>query len=373
MENETRVLVVALLIVSLGVAVVWLKPSVDERLAPEPIAAWVAIAAGEGPEDVEVADIGPVVLAAGEPFRLYAVLEARDRQGRSVYYTEAPALRFTAAGASDESTTVPDAAVRRWDRLPHVKVRWFTVEGPQPFFEVDAADLASFGLRTYYRPDWPNTWSLPGVVDAAFDNHLDRGEATDRAPPGFGTQRFHVRIELYANDKTTLPQVRIASWAAEALPDQVARFPTVIATLPGSLAPASRVFGLTQLALQPPSSSESVATLRRLAAQGLAFDRLTVLGDLLRESGVALDDQVWESVDLGSGLGWPAQAGAGDLLRVGERVVVLFADRGTIGVVDYDDLCLDFVRGAVVRRLGDVFSGEGLVVELQRLPDDVLP
>jgi hypothetical protein len=30
-------------------------------------------------------------------------------------------------------------------------------------------------------------------------------------------------------------------------------------------------------------------------------------------------------------------------------------------VIDYGDLCLDFLEGAAIRRLREVFSGEGLV------------
>ena len=50
----------------------------------------------------------------------------------------------------------------------------------------------------------------------------------------------------------------------------------------------------------------------------------------------------------------------GDLVRVGDRIVVLYSDRGEPGVVDYDDLCFDFVQGAEVRSLGDVFGSDDL-------------
>jgi hypothetical protein len=53
----------------------------------------------------------------------------------------------------------------------------------------------------------------------------------------------------------------------------------------------------------------------------------------------------------------------GDLLRVGARVVVIYADRGQQSVLDYEDLCFDFAAGAIVRALGDVFSGEDSVLE----------
>ena len=52
---------------------------------------------------------------------------------------------------------------------------------------------------------------------------------------------------------------------------------------------------------------------------------------------------------------------AGDLLRVGERWVVLLEDRGISGRADRDDLCLDFDKGPRVNRIGDVFTGDGLI------------
>ena len=52
---------------------------------------------------------------------------------------------------------------------------------------------------------------------------------------------------------------------------------------------------------------------------------------------------------------------SGDLLRAGERLVVLYEDRGTFGVLDAADLCFDFFKGAAVRRLDEVFSGDGLL------------
>ena len=54
------------------------------------------------------------------------------------------------------------------------------------------------------------------------------------------------------------------------------------------------------------------------------------------------------------------------MLRVGDRVVVLWRDAGNDGVLSYDDLAFDYVHGASVRALGEVFSGDG-EVELARL------
>ena len=48
-------------------------------------------------------------------------------------------------------------------------------------------------------------------------------------------------------------------------------------------------------------------------------------------------------------------------MQVGARWVVLYRDAGRVGVLDPEDLCLDFDQGASIRRLSDVFSGEGEV------------
>jgi len=49
------------------------------------------------------------------------------------------------------------------------------------------------------------------------------------------------------------------------------------------------------------------------------------------------------------------------LVRVGERVVILAADHGLPGYLDRDDLCIDFDRGIAVRRLGEIFVGDGQI------------
>ena len=67
-------------------------------------------------------------------------------------------------------------------------------------------------------------------------------------------------------------------------------------------------------------------------------------------------------VDLAGGPRWgPTGVSPGDLLRVGERIVVLVEDLGTPEQLDYSDLCFDYFRGAKIKPLREVFVGEGLV------------
>lgn len=359
MDSQTRILVGAILVLTLLAAVVYLSPTIDEKLLqPKLTGAWVAIEV----DGAGHADIGVVRIDAGTPFELHAVLEATTRGGDPVYYTEAPQLRFLDADGTPRP--VPADAVKTWDRRPSVRQRWFTVEGRQPFLRLAAGeDAAAHRIELFFRPDWPNEWSVAGVVEAANDDQLDVGSRLDPKAQEFGTQRFHVRIELYSDDESVLPDERIASPGPDTLAAEPETFSTVVASLPAALAPASRVFGLTQIQAPAEASAELRAGLTALADRGLAFTRLTLLRDQLRQA----DETPWRELDLGSAPAWGSAVAPGDLLRVGERVVVLFRDDGEPGVLDYEDLCFDFAAGATVRALSDVFSGEDPVLEHRAL------
>ena len=252
-----------------------------------------------------------------------------------------------------------------WKRSRPVKVRWFTVEGRRPYVELPPDGIGAFELQEFLRSDWPLSWSVPGEIDAANDNHLtiDSPEKAQR----FGTQRYHVRIELYSEEDALIPVEVIRSWGISELKQEIDRFPTVSLMLPSPAGPASRVFGLTQLEPPPGAGPELLQQIEELADHHVAFSRLTLLRDQIRTAGRRLEDLEWIDVDLAGDARWGEQASPGDLLRVGDRVVVLYQDRGTPGLVDYADLCFDFVRGISVRALSDVFVGSGTTVELASL------
>lgn len=325
----------------------WLVPRVSEELAPQLRAAAVAIEV----EGSGVAVIGPAEIERGTDFTLHGVLIAAARDGAAVYYTRAPRLRV-------DGTEVPAAALRRWDRPQHVKVRWFSVEGGQLFRKVgpDEDLSAAFALESIFRPEWPEAWSIPGEISSSNDNLEDLTRQRD-----FGTQRYQVRFETYEDSESLLPRQRFDSPGPQSLTGESAHFPTVFQALPGRIAPASLVFGLSQLELPPDPSSDQLAAADALARKHLAFTRLTVLRDLLQTAGRRFEQLSWRGIDLRGEISWEKDAMAGDLLRVGERVVVLYEDRGTLGVVDYGDLCFEFVQGASIRPLGEVFEGDGLV------------
>lgn len=336
-----------------------LLPSAKESLAPELVGAHVAIL----PAGAEAAVVGPVEIDAGDDFTLHAVLEARDRSGEPVYYTEAPALVIGGERA-------PGEALRLWDRPRVLKVFWFTVEGFSPFVKLEAAEqLDRFYFTEFFRPEWPSSWSVQGRLAPKFSEALaqDPMAEEDRS---FGTQRYQVRIELFADEDALTAEERYVSMGADALPDRVESFPTVYAALPGAAGPASLAFGLTQL--EPPEGAgpELTRRLAALARQRLAFSRLPLIRQVIRSGGESRGELSWKSVDLASGPAWAGEGGAGspvkrgDLVRAGARVVVLYRDhreRGTPGRLDREDLCFDYERGASVRSLSEVFTGEGLV------------
>lgn len=345
--KDRRLLWIVLAVLVVGVAALLLTPKVQETLGPQPSSALVAIE----PEGSGVAEVGVVRLEAEAPFRLHAVMVAEDRDGNAVYYTEAPALRI---GGED----VPAEALLQWSGRLEAKVRWFTVEGTVPYVELDPGqDLSRFKLTEIFRPQWPNAWSIPGRLEPANDDSFARQGARRDNP--FGTQRYHVRIELFGRENRLVPEERFQSPGADAARDEPATFPTVIASLPGDLGPPSEVFGLTQI--QPPAEGADPSLnqrLRELTGARLAFSQVTVLDAFLRGVDRNVETLTWTRVDLEAGTPWPEP---GSLVRVGDRVVVLFEDAGEAGVLDRQDLCFDYALGAMVRPLSAVYSGGGEV------------
>ncbi|MFQ5527961.1 MAG: hypothetical protein ACE5GX_17100 [Thermoanaerobaculia bacterium] len=334
------------------VVVVFLLGKVSESVSPEPVALWVAIQ----PAGSATAYVGPVELPAGSAFKLHAVVEAESFKGERIYYTEADQLEFP--------DRVPEtSAIRRWHRALEPRTLWFTVDGSPPFRTLAAGKTPEPpGFEETFRADWAQAWTVSGDLRPVVENYLPDSERAERSVR-FGTQRFHVRMEFFANRGDLVPQLRLQSWGAEELPARSADFPAVVATLGGSLRVPSRVFGLAQVEADGAAVSDEFGT--RLTAWTrdlVAFSRITVLAEWLRAEGISWDSLVWSDVEVGVS---EAPVAPGDLLRVGNRIVWILEDRGQAGRLDYDDLCIDFDRGARVVRLGSVFAGEGLVAWAQ--------
>ncbi len=350
MERETRILWLVVAGVILVAVLFGLGGKVKQELAPEPRAAWVAIAAGDDP----VAVSGPVELAAGEPFTLHAVLEAESWRGERIFYTEAAGLRL---GGEE----IPPSALRRWTGGEEVRVLWFTVEGGPPFLEVaEVGDLERLQFRELFRADWPQAWAVPGSVEPSRRRLLGGDLAAGLV--GFGSQRYHVRIEFFGQTKAVVPRLRVRSWGAAEVGGESKRFSAVTARLAGPLATPSAVFGKPQVELAEGADASLVAEVGELLSRGLVFSRLFLLRELLDGTGRSWEGLSWQAVDLEAGPEWGGGGAApGDLMRVGKRFVILVADEGRRGRLDEEDLGFDFDKGAVLRRLGEVFTGEGLV------------
>jgi hypothetical protein len=360
MTTETKIVAIVIAVLVVAVAALFLVPSLSELGEPEATAAWVGIEV----EGSGTAVVGPVEIEAGTPFTLHAILEARDGD-EPVYYTEAP-------GVTIGGEAVPVERVRRWDRRKPVQVLWSTVEGGRRVTELAPGNAAEqIGFVEFLRTDWPYAWSVRGRLEPDADDAL--ATPASRLERPFGTLRYQVAIEIYA-EESAIPQQRISSWGGSQLPQRAADFPTVVAALPGPAGPASSVFGLTQLVAPPEAPAELQRQLVDLTREHLAYATLPVIRRVIFAAGADPENLPWRYVDFDGTLAWGDDVHPGDLLRAGERTVVLYADAAPgqteaaepapgNGVLDRDDLCFDFVQGAGVRSLGEVFEEEGGQVE----------
>ena len=345
MDADTRRIWWIALGLVLAVGAFFLLGTAQEELQPTPLRALVAIEAAES----GVARLGPVEVAPGGRYTLHAVLEADSWQGDRVYYTEAEALHLP------DGPVDPDR-LRTWSSRDEVRVLWFSIEGAKPYQEIGAADdLDAFEFREFFLPDWPRTWSVSGLWGGTSAG-VTLPEGVDGLP--FGTRRFHVRIEVFGPESEIRPRERFQSWTAAELRDHLDLVPTVSSRLEGTLGPASSAFGLSQFEKAPGAEPEVMEALAAWRKRKLGFSRLTVIRASLDAAGIDPEALRWEEIEINGEVDWGAP---GDLLRAGERWVLTYEDRGVPGMLDDDDLCFDFDKGAAVRRLGDIFVGEGLV------------
>ena len=350
MSTERKIFLIVLAMVAGVVVLLFSSGVVEQEVAPKPVAAWVAIEV----EGSQIARSGRIEIASGTSFRLHAVVEAETLSGRTIYFTEASRLEL-------DGKEIPAEAVRPWKKSDQPRILWFTVEGYTPFFQADSIeDLSRFHFKDHFRADWPRTWAIPGDLRPLAERDLKSGPID--GIPRFGIQRYHVRVEIFGPESEIAPRVRLQSLSATDLPEQVETISTVVSALPEPLSVPSSAYGLTQIEPGPDSPPEVLDQLADWYEQQLAFSRLAVLREHLGRSGVEYRNLEWVAVELGVDQRWGGEgAMEGDLLRVGNRWVVLLQDRGTEQILDRNDLCLDFDKGARMRLVGEVFTGEGLV------------
>ncbi len=323
--------------------------------------------------DDEVARTGVFQLPTGTEFELLAVVRA-SRGDDTVYFTDATSLEI-------DGSLVSSDRVRPWPEGRRSRVRWFTIEGSPPFTNwKERSEFPKY--YPVFRPEWGAGWTIPGDVRP---RNVNLALGTDRlGPTSFGSMRYHVRVEMYAPGSNLTP---VGRYPSPAVADDGAaideRASGVVMPLPRPSTSASAVFGLPQvegLGVEGIGEGPAEAQFARLAEAGWVFSRAWVLRGILREAGIAWEDIDWRPIDLAAptngSASWGDQVLAGDLLRVGGRVVVAFRDSSVEdlvepaeegeppptahpGIVDYSDLCLDYSRGAAVRPLGDVFAGGG--------------
>jgi len=330
----------------------------DALLGPplEPVAALVAIEVpGEG-----IARVGPVDLNSGETIHLRAVLEGRE-DNRTVYYSEARRLEIAGVEVSADS-------LRPWPSKP-IRCLWHTLEGVGPYIEIKASEqLAGLHFINFSHPDWGVACSALATISARQRETMTVPD--DQRTLAFGQQNYQVWVELFDKESDLVSRQSFKSPGSDELMARPENFSRVHMKLPGRLAKAASVFGLSQLEPAgdlPEVVREQILTLDR---RGLFFSRRPLLRDLIAAGGEHL---AWRLIELDGERAFLTDdeeasvntdrggLRSGDLLRIGGRVVVLFRDVGRPGVVDGDDLCFDYERGAVVRRLADVFVGEGEV------------
>ncbi len=345
MEPETRRFWWIAFGLILAVLALMLFGRAEQELQPSPRRAWVAIQ----PAGSDVARVGKVEVDAGGEFLLHAVLEAENWQGKTVYFTEASRLELPDGEVDPER-------IRKWNSSLETRVLWFSVEAAKPFLEVpDLATLEALEYKDFFLADWPRTWSVSGKwTGPSAGVTLPR----DLEYLPFGTRRFNVRIELFGPESEIRPRESFTSWTGAELIAEVEHFPTVVSRLGGTLGPPSYAFGLPQLEKIKGAGVDVKEALAERRKRKLAFSRLGVIKGALDAAGMDPENLDWHSIELTGDTEWGAP---GALLRVGDRWVLTYLDRGLEGRLDYEDLCFDFDKGAAVRRLGDIFVGDGLV------------
>jgi hypothetical protein len=179
-----------------------------------------------------------------------------------------------------------------------------------------------------------------------------------------------VRVERFAGEGAITPEARWSSPGAEALAGDPAAGTSVVAALAPPLAALSAAVGRTQLDVDPALPEPVAARAQSLHEQGVALVGPRLWTEHLATAGTAVERLDWRPVDVAAGaLAWPAEAAPGDLLQAGGRLVALWRDEGTAGVLDPADLAFDLHRGLRPLRLDEIFAAErGLELELARLP-----
>jgi hypothetical protein len=318
-----------------------------------PVAAHVAIEL----RDEGVARTGRIEVAPSTDFKIHAVLEARTEEGEVRYYSDVAGLELYGERVAPE-------LVQSWDGPRFAQVLWLTLEAQRRYAEITSArQLEGFRFDGFARPEWGRGWIAEARMGLRSEELLDVHAGSDVM---FGTRFLQAWVELSDQRDAILPQERFKSPGPEVLLTDPERVTTLVIRSPGALGSAERVFGLSQLEPAPELDESTREAIRSLHDRGLAFNRIELLRDLTNDSGQPFSELDWSLVELGQGVRWGQDIFPGDLLRAGDRWIVVFDDTQGDGLLDASDRCLDFDRGAGVENISEVFVGEG-ELQLARL------
>lgn len=349
-SNRSTRWVVGIAALLIALLVAWrMAPRWRAAIGPEPTAAYVVVE----PEGAGVASDGLHRIRAGTGFRLHAVLEASTLTGDNVWYTEAPALRLG-------DREIPADRLRRWPEGRRLRVRWMTVEGAERVIEPDGQPR----LLENFHPEWGTGWTAAGTVDPALVV-VEPGLALRPLP--FGTQRFAVRLESYDSAEAIAPVARWSSPSVEVALAEPQRLTTVVAAAPPPLERLTGVAGAMQHEAEMPPAGAVGAP----EWPPFSYSAPRLLAEHLLASGRTVDDLAFRTVTLGpQGPVWETEVAPGDLLRAGERIVIVWADADGGGRLDPSDIVLDLGRGMRLARASSLFAGDDeLRLDLARLND----
>ncbi len=313
--------------------------------------------ASPGAQTRALARVGPVTFSGTEPIRLHAVLVGREGE-TTVYYTSATRLEI-------DGEEVAAEMMRPWPNRP-MRCLWQTLEVSAPLLEVDSTErLESLEFTNFSHPDWGVACSAIATITARQRDTVLTAE--DRRQLSFGAQNYQVWVEFLETETSLVSEQSIRSPGSEALLAKPQSFPRVRLELSGRLETAAAVFGLSQIEPKPGLEDSGRQRIIELHRSRLLFSREPLFQDLVAEGP---EEQLnWRLIELDGTQpflteeqvteGATGGVRIGDLLRVGARFVVVFRDLGISGALDGEDLCFDYSRGAIVRRLADVFVGDG--------------
>lgn len=276
----------------------------------------------------------PRDVASAEGVRLAVALHI-DTPGRGQWWL-APVEHLEIDGAEVEHTVADE-----WPESDRVlRVFWFSHECAVLGGSIDDATVSQrLDYRKFLAPELGQ--DLLATGEPAFHGTDTINLGDDIVPTTAGTYRLSVRVEVVADASSIRP---LQSTASVDSPDpENAAVLRISRSLPESVLPhpeAGRLFRLPGFQPVDGTTIDMVdLSRRRLATSSRVFASLAATGSetLDPTSLVPVGSIRLDQLDSGHTLRWGPDVTAGDVLRQGDRWLVLVSDDGN-GVVDGPDL-----------------------------------